>query len=349
MTDTDKPKVSVCIPTYKRANILPDILKYVLSQTFKNFEVFISDDDSPDNTGEVIAGFNDPRIRYSKNSNNLGVIGNWNYTIKHARGEYVFKLDDDDYIHPTFLEKTVSLLEKYKNVGSVYTGFYYAKDYNGGWISEVVDNTGFKKDYINGIDYIKSYLLHTSIHGLHHSSVVFRYSVAKEIGFFEKAKNDVMFSLALASKADVGYVRQPLFYYVQHQDSRASYAEGEGGRKKFYHFDPTRLVEDFFDIDFIRSNADLMKIKDDVLKRERKVKSILHLFMSRKAFGLIQHLKISLELVKKDKRLLMSPLFSICLIFTILFPKNFGESVTYMYKSKSIFKKLNSIIFPRNR
>src|SRR5512137_1629961 len=98
MLNTEKPKVSICIPTYGRAQVLKHVIKSVLDQTYPDFEVFISDDASPDNTAEVVKSFNDKRIRYHRHEVNLGVRKNWSYVIENARGEYVFKLDDDDYI-----------------------------------------------------------------------------------------------------------------------------------------------------------------------------------------------------------------------------------------------------------
>ena len=212
MNNLKRPKVSVCIPTYGRAHILPKVINSVLSQTYKNFEVFISDDSSPDSTEDVVRSFSDERIRYHRNNRNLGVRDNWNFTIKNAHGEYVLKLDDDDYIHPAFLEKTVSLLEKYPNVGSVYTGFYYAKNYNGDWIEKVVDVALFKEEYIKGIDYVRGYLLYVSIPRLHPSSVIFRYNLAKEVSFFDKAPNDLMFPFSWLQRPMSGTFMSHCFF-----------------------------------------------------------------------------------------------------------------------------------------
>lgn len=345
MTNSKKPKVTVCIPTYGRAHLLQHVVQSVLNQSYTDFDLFISDDASPDNTEGVVKGFADPRIRYNRNENNLGLIPNWNFTIRHAQGEYVFKLDDDDYIHPAFLERTIGLLEKYPNVGSVYSGFFYAKDYEGGWIKKVIDRGTFNQDYIRGMDYIKSYLLHTSIPGIHQSAVVFKYDLAAEIGFYDKARNDVTFSLALASLADVGYIHEPLFYYVQHDDARATYGKGRDVRAA--DFDPTRIIKGFFDIDFIKRNPEIMKIKGRVLQKEQTVRSVLHLFLIRQEYGLREHAKVAIKMIKKDKKLLLSPLFLMCLAVTLLIPSKGAERLIYMYKSKSIFGVINSLLFSR--
>lgn len=340
-----RPKFSVCIPTYGRAHILPEVIRSVLSQTYEDFEIFISDDASPDNTEEVINSFKDPRIRYHRNQKNLGVRENWNFAVKSARGEYVLKLDDDDYIDPTFIAKTVSVLEAHQDIGSVYTGFYYAKGYSGEGTEKVIDEALGKAGRIKGVEYIKNYFLLTSIPRFHPSAAVFRYALAEEAGFFEKAPNDLMFSLALAAKADVGYVPDPLFYYVQHAGEKASYNKNSTSLREF---EPTRLIEDFFAIDFIKNNAALMEIKHAALKKGRITRAILHLFMCRMGFAFGGYLDAAAGLIRRDWRLLLSPLFLAGLIVSFVTPGSFAGKLTCMYKSRRILAGLFKIIFAKN-
>lgn len=339
-----KPKVSVCLPTYGRAKLLPMVIRSVLSQTYEDFEIFVSDDASPDNTAEVVSSFKDPRIRYHRNKKNLGVRENWNLAVKDARGHYVLKLDDDDYIHPDFLAKTVAVLEEHQGIGSVYTGFYYAKGYAGEWIERVVDAALGKTGYLRGVEYIKNYFLHTSIPRFHPSAAVFRYATAEEAGFFDKAANDLMFSLALAARADVGYIPEPLFYYVQHDGEKASYNKNN---TSLIEFEPTRLIEDFFDIDFIKSNAELMKIKHTALKKGRITRSILHLFMCRKEFAFGSYLDAAAGLIRKDRKLLLSPLFVAALLVSFLMTRSLAEKLTYIYKSRRILTWFFKILFAK--
>ena len=110
-TNTSAPLVSVCIPCYKGAVHLGAAIESVLSQTYTNFELIIIDDNSPDNTDEIVEGFSDPRIRYLKNQHNLGPEGNWNRCLSEARGIYFKLLPQDDLIAPTCLERQVTVLE----------------------------------------------------------------------------------------------------------------------------------------------------------------------------------------------------------------------------------------------
>jgi len=69
------PKVSAIIPTHNRAEFLRSAITSVLNQTFQNFEIVIVDDASKDHTREVIANFNDTRIRVVYNQVSKGDAG----------------------------------------------------------------------------------------------------------------------------------------------------------------------------------------------------------------------------------------------------------------------------------
>jgi len=105
------PAVSVCIPCYRGAAHLAAAIESVLTQTFTDLELIIIDDNSPDNTDEVVASFADPRIRYLKNQTNLGPDGNWNRCLDEATGRYFKLLPQDDVLDPTCLAKQVAVLK----------------------------------------------------------------------------------------------------------------------------------------------------------------------------------------------------------------------------------------------
>ena len=92
------PKVSIIIPTYNRANLLPRAIKSVLSQTFKDFELIVINDGSTDNTEEVIKKFQkkDERIKYILHKDNKGEAAARNTGIRIAKGEYIASHDSDD-------------------------------------------------------------------------------------------------------------------------------------------------------------------------------------------------------------------------------------------------------------
>ena len=79
-------KVSVCIPTYNRANLLPYAVNSVLNQTYSDFELIITDDGSKDNTAEVVNKWNDSRIRYIQHPQNIGRSKNMRSGFDAATG-----------------------------------------------------------------------------------------------------------------------------------------------------------------------------------------------------------------------------------------------------------------------
>jgi glycosyltransferase involved in cell wall biosynthesis len=90
--------ISICIPAYKRVNYLTRLLESIAIQTYKNFEVIISDD-SPDNSvyGIVKNYSGKINISYFKNERSLGTPANWNFAISKAKGAWIKLMHDDDW------------------------------------------------------------------------------------------------------------------------------------------------------------------------------------------------------------------------------------------------------------
>ena len=108
MTDptSDRPLLSVVIPTYKRAKDLDRAIGSVLSERGDYFEVVVGDDGSPDDTPQVVAAHShDRRFRAYRNDTNLGMQENVLKVVREARGDYVFILTDDDLMQPGALTK----------------------------------------------------------------------------------------------------------------------------------------------------------------------------------------------------------------------------------------------------
>jgi glycosyltransferase involved in cell wall biosynthesis len=109
-------KVSIIIPTYAAEKYIAATIQSVLEQTYKNFELLLVDDGSPDKSIEICEELTDPRIRIIRQVNR-GVAAARNNGIRHAQGEYIAFLDADDLWLPEKLEKHVNHLEKSPAVG----------------------------------------------------------------------------------------------------------------------------------------------------------------------------------------------------------------------------------------
>jgi glycosyltransferase involved in cell wall biosynthesis len=125
-----KPTVSVIIPTYNRRQLIARSIKSVLNQTYRDFELIIVDDGSTDGTSEVVAGFNDERIRYIRCDENRGEAAARNMGIKAARCDYIAYQDSDDEWLPEKLARQMELLENAPpEVGVIYTGFWKTENH----------------------------------------------------------------------------------------------------------------------------------------------------------------------------------------------------------------------------
>ena len=88
-------KVSVIIPVFRVEKYINAAVKSVLEQTYKEIEILIVDDESPDQSVEICKQFKDSRIKIIRQSNR-GLAGARNTGIRHAQGEYLAFLDGDD-------------------------------------------------------------------------------------------------------------------------------------------------------------------------------------------------------------------------------------------------------------
>jgi glycosyltransferase involved in cell wall biosynthesis len=109
-------KVTVIIPVYGVEKYITATVQSVLEQTYKNFELLIIDDASPDRSIEICQQFTDARIKIIHQANR-GLAGARNTGIRYAQGEYLAFLDGDDLWSPQKLEKHITHLENSPAVG----------------------------------------------------------------------------------------------------------------------------------------------------------------------------------------------------------------------------------------
>ena len=100
----ENPFFSVVLPTRNRAKYLPFAVGSVLNQTFEDFELVISNNDSSDNTEEIVKALDDPRVRYIKTDKMLSMDEHWDFALGHARGQFITFLGDDDAQSKIYLE-----------------------------------------------------------------------------------------------------------------------------------------------------------------------------------------------------------------------------------------------------
>lgn len=124
-----EPLLSICIPTYNRAELLSYSLAQMIIETTKfkdKIEIIISDNNSTDNTKAIVNKFkeNNKILKYYKNDENIG----FNYNIfkiidKYATGKFCWIIGDDDFIYNNSISSLISVLQNQENIDFIYTNY----------------------------------------------------------------------------------------------------------------------------------------------------------------------------------------------------------------------------------
>lgn len=127
MKYSDQGLVSIILPTYNRSHLLHYAINSIITQSYKNIELIIVNDNSKDNTSEIISSFNDPRIKYLKNDSNLQLPRTLNRGFSVAKGDYLTWTSDDNLLSPQAIEKMVKTLT-ISNNDFVYADYFLFSD-----------------------------------------------------------------------------------------------------------------------------------------------------------------------------------------------------------------------------
>src|SRR5262245_10912550 len=203
------PCVSVVVTTYRRAGKLAATLDTILAQDFRDFELIVSDDCSPDDTEAVGRSYErrDPRVRYLRNATNLRMPGNLNAAIAAARGELIANLHDDDLYRPDLLSRWVAALDRYPTAGFVFNA-YHEVDVSGRTrLHELA-----MPPCMPGREFLRRFFV-TQFGSPIFGTVMARRACYQAVGPFDprySMNSDVEMWARLASSFDVAYVREPL-------------------------------------------------------------------------------------------------------------------------------------------
>lgn len=127
---SDSPKISVIVPVYNVEDFLRKCLESIQQQTFKDFEVLIVDDASPDNSLAIANEFAESDSRFKViQIEHAGLAGARNAGIENAKGEYLSFIDSDDYVSPVFLEKLYNAcIENHADIAICNFAYYYLNE-----------------------------------------------------------------------------------------------------------------------------------------------------------------------------------------------------------------------------
>ena len=123
--------ITIAIPTFNRARVLGHAIESALKQTHIAIEVIVCDNASTDDTEALLNRFNDPRLRVVRQTQNVGLLGNWNACLALVRGEYFLMLSDDDRLVPTAVSDLLASMRKMHDLGgptnSLQIAFAYGR------------------------------------------------------------------------------------------------------------------------------------------------------------------------------------------------------------------------------
>jgi glycosyltransferase involved in cell wall biosynthesis len=213
------PKVSFVVPCYRLAHLLPECVRSILAQTYRDFEVLVMDDCSPDETPAVARGFQDPRVRHVRNETNLGHLRNYNRGIELARGDYVWLISADDLLRRTHaLERYVGLLEAHPRVGYVFCPGVGLRDGRETGLLAYSQH-GDRDAIFDGPQFLSRLLRGNSVVA---ASGLVRRSLYERLGAFPQDlpyAGDWYLWLRFALHGDVGYFAEPMVSYREHAQS----------------------------------------------------------------------------------------------------------------------------------
>jgi len=212
-----RPRVSIVMPTFRRAAVIGKTIRSLIEQSFGDFELLVRDDDGQDGTEEVVRAFADPRIRYHRNPLRLRMPGNLNGGICETVGEFVLVCHDHDLYDRSLVARTVTFLDAHPSALFVHTGLLGIDDdgrATRSWIGDYAPLTPGKQ--------WADLMLSRFDCPVCADSMV-RRSAHERCGLYDPDYGfvaDVEMWLRLCASGDVGYIAEPL---IQLRDREAQH------------------------------------------------------------------------------------------------------------------------------
>ncbi len=214
-----EPLVSICIPAYNSAEYISETIESVLKQTYQNIELIVVDDQSKDNTVEVVSAIaeRDSRLKLYRNEQNLGMAGNWNHCMELCTGEYIKLMCADDLLHETLIAREVEIMEKYPEVSLVESDTLFINlDGKKGSMY-----TRYKSGVVDGKKAARACVFTMDVFGAPQANLMRREAYEKVGGFDEHFRYilDYDFFMTMALQCQIYTIREPLNFFRIRDDS----------------------------------------------------------------------------------------------------------------------------------
>lgn len=224
-------KVSVIITSYNYEQYIKDAIESVLNQTYSDFELVIIDDCSTDNSANIIKQFNDERIKFIQNEQNLGLKNSMQKAISYCSGKWIAFLESDDLWACNTLEKRLACAEKYPQVGIIFNDVEEFGDEK--WLLAVKKNFERVRKILSKKTFPKNIFYDINIHNLilTFSSVMIKREFFKNLNFETPIDSllDWWIYIHIAHQTEAYYIKDKLTKWRQHRESYIM-------RKKKSHF-----------------------------------------------------------------------------------------------------------------
>ena len=211
---------SIGIVTYDRTEMLKESVNSVLNQTYKNFEVIISNDNPKKKVSLAALGIKPNKcVRIINHNVNLGEAENLNFVLKASRGEYFSWLADDEVLYPQFLERCMLALQKNgtNKISAVYP-FYDSGEFLPAKIQKTKKSLQatlleMKKF---GVWYSKNPTKIIGIYGLLHRKTLIQSGGFLKLGNGFGPYSDNLIPYKLSTLGDILILHEKLYFYRSH-------------------------------------------------------------------------------------------------------------------------------------
>ena len=324
-------KISICIPTYNQGLYLEKAIRSANSQTFKPYEIIVSNDCSTDNTSDILdrLATEIPNLKILHQPVNIGISANVNASLKKAESDFIIRLDSDDYLSPDYSEKMLKMMLDYPEAGYGHCAIQEI-DQNGNLLNE---RSLSRKIVFQSSDEalkaaIKGYKVSANI-------LMFRKSALESVNFISSTANfaEDFYMTAQMSAKGYGnvYNKEKLAFYrvwtdVKMVRQKRKLAEIIGLRKVFEEVLEPAFKERNWNI------SDVMKQKSDFASTQSDA-------LSWKIYTESEKMELKIELLRLSNTLKSR-------IFIWLNLNGFGFILSFFSKSvQSIKKTFKKIVY----
>lgn len=214
-------KVSVVITSYNYDKYIKDAIESILNQSYSDFELVIIDDCSTDNSVKIIKQFEDERIKFIQNEENLGLKSSIQKAISYCSGEWIAFLESDDLWLPDTLEKRLACAEKYPQVGIIFNDVLEFGDED--WLLAVKNNFDRVRKILSKKTFPKNIFYDINVHNLilTFSSVMIKRELFENVSFETPidALLDWWLYIHIAYNTEAYYMKDKLTKWRQHKQS----------------------------------------------------------------------------------------------------------------------------------